>query len=64
MLVRPKTSNVRPRLPSARGQGAPRLSAPVSWAPAKDMLNLNPSRRSARPDHNPGTQDQAFWGGG
>ncbi|KAJ0125063.1 hypothetical protein J7T55_006407 [Diaporthe amygdali] len=52
---RPKTS----RLPSARGQGvfrlhhlgfaaSPRLSAPVSGVPAKDILNLNPTCRSAR----------------
>lgn len=55
---RPKTSNVQ--APFGPGSGglsgsillgfavSPRLSAPVSRAPAMDILNLNPSCRSTR----------------
>lgn len=62
VLVGPRPPTIRP--PSARGQGVsgsillgfavmPRLSAPVSGAPAKDILNLKSFLKVCKTGHSP-----------
>lgn len=62
---RPQTPTIRP--PSARGQGVsgsillgfalmPRLSAPVSGAPAKDILNLKSFLKVRKTGYSPNTR--------